>query len=147
MIAKKLTSDLSVAEQINPGDLAEVAKLGFKSIMSNRPDGEGEGQPSFAEIANEAHRLGLEVRYIPVVSGKLTDEDTAAFQAAIEVMPKPILAYCRTGTRCTTLWALSQVGQRTVDDILNVAQNAGYDLKGVEARLHALVPLRSNATN
>lgn len=135
MTIKELTANLSVAAQLEPGDVSEIAAQGFKSIISNRPDGEGEMQPSFADIAREAHRCGLEARYIPVISGKLTDADVEAFSAAIQVLPKPILAYCRTGTRCTMLWALSEVQRRPLNDILTVANAAGYDLKSIESRL------------
>ena len=137
MDIKKLAADLSVAAQLEPSDIAEIAARGFKSVISNRPDDEAEAQPSFAEVAREAHRFGLEARYIPVVSGKLSDADVAAFSSAIQVLPKPILAYCRTGTRCTMLWALSEARRRPLSDILTVANAAGYDLKSIEQRLLA----------
>lgn len=137
MILKKLTDDLSVAAQLEPHDIEEISRLGFKSIISNRPDREAEPQPSFAEISLAAHRFGIETRYIPIVSEKLCDEDVATFSAAMSVLPKPILAYCRTGTRCTMLWALSEAKHRPLPDIVGVAENAGYDLKSIEVRLLA----------
>ncbi|MBS0251402.1 MAG: TIGR01244 family phosphatase [Proteobacteria bacterium] len=145
MIVKELTHNLSVSGQLAPSDIAEIANLGFKSIISNRPDSEGEDQPTFSEIAREAHLFGIEVRYIPVVSGKLSDQDASAFAAAVEALPKPVLAFCRTGTRCTMLWALTQVGARAVEDILQTAQVAGYDLKGLEPRLRASAPSHDKA--
>ena len=114
MTPKKLTDELSVSPQIMAADVAGLAALGFKSIISNRPDGEGADQPSFLEIEREARARGLDVRYLPVESGKVIDADAVAFGAALAEMPKPVLAYCRTGTRSTTLWALSEAAQAAV---------------------------------
>jgi sulfide:quinone oxidoreductase len=84
-----------------------------------------------------AARHGLEVRYVPVVSGNLTDADVAAFRAAMLDLPAPSLAFCRTGTRSITLWALSQSGHLSVDATLKTANDAGYDLEGLRPRLEA----------
>ncbi len=145
MAPKTLTDDLSVATQILPGDVVQLAAMGFKSIISNRPDGEGADQPSFSEIEREAKANGLTARYLPVESGKVSDSDAAAFGTALAEMPKPILAYCRTGTRSTTLWALSEAGHRPMADILLKAREAGYDMSGVASRIAAGGTIASNA--
>lgn len=131
MDIKKLTGDISVAAQIAPEDVAAVANLGFKTIISNRPDGESPGQPDFSEITAAAARLGIETRYVPVVSGRLNSDDVLAFSAALKDLPGPVLAYCRSGTRSTTLWALSQSGHRPASEIVEIARSAGYDVSGV----------------
>jgi sulfide:quinone oxidoreductase len=135
MTPKKLTDELSVSAQISPDDVREIARLGFKSIISNRPDGEGAGQPGFAEIEHEAQANGLSARYIPLESGTLDEATVADFGAALAELPKPILAYCRSGTRCTMLWALSEAGQLPIEDILSKASAAGYDMSGIASRL------------
>lgn len=135
MTHTKLTPELSVAPQISAADVADLAKQGFKSIVCNRPDGEGADQPLFAEIAQAAAAAGLEARYVPVVSGIVSDEAARAFGDALDGMPKPMLAYCRTGTRSTTLWALAQAGKRPLDEIVGLAGAAGYDVSGVAARI------------
>ena len=135
MTPKKLTDELSVSPQIMAADVAGLAALGFKSIISNRPDGEGADQPSFLEIEREARARGLDVRYLPVKSGKVIDADAVAFGAALAEMPKPVLAYCRTGTRSTTLWALSEAGKRPLAEILSKARDAGFDMSGVVGRI------------
>ncbi|MDY7099213.1 MAG: sulfur transferase domain-containing protein, partial [Pseudomonadota bacterium] len=94
-------------------------------------------QTAHAEIEAAAQRHGLEVRYVPVVSGKVTDADVEAFDKAMHELPAPALAYCRTGTRSATLWALSQAGHLSTDAILKTAASAGYDLSGLRARLDA----------
>jgi sulfide:quinone oxidoreductase len=132
---KSLTAELAVTKQIASADIGAIAAEGFKSIICNRPDGEGADQPVFAEIAQAAEAAGLATRYLPVTSGMVTDEDAAKFGAALAELPKPILAYCRTGTRSTTLWALSQASVRRLDEIVEKASSAGYDVSGVAARI------------
>jgi sulfide:quinone oxidoreductase len=135
MDIKKLTPDISVSPQILPEDVAELAEQGFKSIVSNRPDGESADQPDYAEIESEAKARGLEVRYLPIVAGKMTDEDVAAFRQALDELPGPVLAYCRSGTRCAAAWALAEAGERPVDDILAATRNAGFDMSALAPRI------------
>jgi len=108
MIIKKLTDELSVTAQIEVTDLAEIARLGFKSLIANRPDGESPDQPAFSQIGAAAKMAELEARYIPVVVGQVSDRDVSAFKAAFAELPKPVLAYCRSGTRSAALWDLSK---------------------------------------
>ena len=132
---KKLTDHLSVREQVMPKEIDGLKAAGFRSLIVNRPDGEGGDQPTFAEIEAAAKSAGMEARYIPVETGKVSDEDAATFGAAMDELPKPVLAFCRSGMRSTTLWALSQAGQRPLPDILARAKSAGYDMAGVTRRI------------
>jgi len=139
----RVDSALSVAPQILVSDLAAIAAQGFKTVICNRPDGEGNDQPLFHEIEGEARRLGMEPRYLPVESGTVRDEDATAFGAMLEEVEKPALAYCRTGTRSMTLWALSRAGKMDLTDILAQAKEAGYDMHGVVRRIaHQGKPVR-----
>ena len=136
MQAKKITSGVSVSEQISASDLREIATLGFRSIICNRPDGEAADQPTFAEIEAAAKAAGIPAAYQPVTSGKVMDEDAAAFGKLVDELPKPILAYCRTGTRSATLWSLSQAAKGTsMSDVLSATKAAGYDMSGVVRRI------------
>ncbi len=104
-----LSPDFSVSPQIAADEVAEIAARGFRSIMCNRPDGEEPGQPGVAEIAAAARAAGLEFAHVPIVSGApISPADLAAFRAAIEALPGPVFAYCRSGTRSGNLWRLSQ---------------------------------------
>ncbi|MEQ8584986.1 MAG: TIGR01244 family sulfur transferase [Thalassobaculaceae bacterium] len=132
---RKLTDSLSVRPQIAPADIAEIAAGGFRAIICNRPDGEGADQPTFEEIQKAASAAGLEARYLPVTSGMVQDEDAAEFGRLLEELPKPALAYCRTGTRSATLWALSEADARPLPDILARTKAAGYDMAGVVRRI------------
>ncbi len=133
----KLSPSYSVAAQITPADVEAAAAAGFRSIINNRPDGEAEEQPPGAEIAAAAEQHGLEYREIPVVSGKLTEGNVEDTQVALAELRGPILAYCRSGTRSATLWALAQAEHLSPDSILNAAGEAGYDLGGLRGHLEA----------
>jgi sulfide:quinone oxidoreductase len=126
--AMQLTDQLWVAGQISPDDLAEIARNGVKSVICNRPDGESPDQYPFQEIETAAKTLGLEVAYCPVISGRMTEEDVLLFKKLHASLPLPQLAYCRSGMRSTTLWALSQSDHQQADVLIATAANAGYDL-------------------
>lgn len=110
MNPQRLADDFAVAPQIAPEDVAELAALGFRTVICNRPDGEEPGQPAFAEIAAAAAAAGLTAVHVPVVSGGITEENVADFRAAIAEAPGPIFAYCRSGTRSRNLWNLTHPG-------------------------------------
>ena len=100
-----LTADFAVAPQLSPDDMQAVADAGFKSVIINRPDMEGgPDQPASADVIAAAHAAGLAVEYQPVVSGAMTPEDVARFAVLLKQLPAPVLAYCRSGTRCTHLF-------------------------------------------
>ncbi|MFZ7089736.1 TIGR01244 family sulfur transferase [Primorskyibacter sp. 2E233] len=132
---KKINEDITVSPQIAPGHLAEIAAAGYRSVICNRPDGEGADQPTYDEIAQAAADAGLEIRNLPIVSGKVTDEDADAFGKAMRELPGPIFAYCRTGTRSATLWSLSQAKTMAPAEILQATKAAGYDMAGVVRRI------------
>jgi len=135
MEIKTISNGFSVSPQIVADDVKEIAKRGFRSIICNRPDGEGADQPTFEEISNAAKEAGLEICYQPIVSGKVSDDDARDFGRLLDELPKPIFAYCRTGTRSTTLWSLSQAGKLDTSEILRATKAAGYDMGGVVRRI------------
>ncbi len=132
---RRLTPFLSVAPQISEADVATLAARGYHAIINNRPDNEGEGQPPSNVIEAAAKRSGMDYRHIPVVSGKVTDEDVAKFRAAMAELKGPVFAFCRTGTRSTTLWALSEAARLDPAVLVGVAADAGYDLNALRPRL------------
>ncbi|NYT86864.1 TIGR01244 family sulfur transferase [Pollutimonas harenae] len=100
-----LTDNFAVAPQLAPEDMQAVADAGFKSVIINRPDLEGgPDQPLSNEVMTAARVAGLEVVYQPVVSGAMTPDDVVQFAKNLESLPAPVLAFCRTGTRCTYLF-------------------------------------------
>lgn len=127
MQVHQLTDQLSVAAQITAEDIAAIAAQGFRSIINNRPDDEAPGQPANAELEAAARQAGLGWRYLPVVSGKVNDDEVRSFAEALQQLPGPVLAFCRSGTRCSVLWVLQAEGP--ADDILAATAAAGYDLE------------------
>jgi len=134
----KITEDLSVAGQLDAADIPLIAAKGFRAVVCNRPDGEAVGQLPFGPIEAAARAAGMAVAYQPVPSNAVGDADGAAFGELLEELPKPVLAYCRTGTRCTILWALSQAPKQPINEIVQRAKAAGYDLTGLVPRLQNL---------
>ncbi len=135
MELKKLSDKLFVSPQITADDMAAIKDAGFRAIICNRPDGEGADQPSFEEIDAAAKAAGIEARCVPVQSGMVRDEDVAAFGEALEDLQRPVLAYCRTGTRSATLWSFHESKKRPMPEILAATKAAGYDMNGVARRI------------
>ncbi|MFW7354639.1 MAG: TIGR01244 family sulfur transferase [Brucella sp.] len=135
MDIRKINDSISVSPQIKLDDAHELAQLGFKSIISDRPDGEEDGQPKADMVCMAAEGAGLEFRYIPVVAANISDRDVALFSEAMKDLPKPVLAFCRSGTRAATLWVLSQAPSIGGDAALAATKAAGYDLSQLRPRL------------
>ena len=134
----KINNELTVSDQITIEDLKEIQAQGYKTIFCNRPDQESEGQLTFSTIEKEAQNLGIKAVHQPVIGGQILDDDIAQFGSYFEGAQKPIFAYCRTGTRCSMLWALSHAKTLPIDEILSKAQIAGYDLSPIKDRLNLL---------
>jgi sulfide:quinone oxidoreductase len=131
MDIKLITDELSVASQITAQDVPAIAAAGFRAVICNRPDGEASEQPCCQEIADAVTAAGLAWRSQPVRSGGVCNEDAELFAVLMDELPKPVLAYCRSGTRCATLWSLSQAGKRPLPEILARTRAAGYDMTAV----------------
>lgn len=126
---------LSVAGQISREDIAALAKEGYGAIINNRPDDEEPGQLDHETAAAEAAKQGLAYRYIPVTSASISRRDVTDFHNAVLRGPQPVLAHCRSGTRCYLLWGLSQVMFDNASPLAIVADAArnGYDLRSLPA--------------
>ncbi len=131
MEIKRISDEVVVSPQIEISDLARIKELGFASIICNRPDGETPDQPNWAEIEAAAQKLGMTTCFQPVISGTVCKEDGAEFRAKLAELPKPVFAYCRTGTRCAQLWSYAQTDQMSQEDIAAAAEAAGYDVTGL----------------
>ncbi|MCP2132588.1 bifunctional protein tyrosine phosphatase family protein/NAD(P)/FAD-dependent oxidoreductase [Bradyrhizobium ottawaense] len=135
MDIKTLTDELAVSSQILPSDIQSIHTLGFRSIICNRPDNESSDQPLFQEIEATAKAAKLAIRYQPVSSDKIDDADASEFGELLEQLPKPILAFCRTGTRSASLWALAHSRSQPLPLALSVANAAGYDVSSTVSRI------------
>lgn len=132
---RKVTDGFAVAPQIDEADVQAIVDAGYKTLIANRPDGEGGiDQPRMGAIRAKAEALGLTFVAIPF-AGAPTPDILERFGAALAEAPAPVLAYCRTGTRSITAWALTHGGQGMGDEVVDAAAGAGYDLAALKALL------------
>lgn len=135
MELKRVNQDFYVAGQITVDDIAKIADQGIKTLICNRPDGEGVDQPNVIEIEEAAQRHGLNVIYQPVTSGKITDQQVTEFKQLYQNAQKPVLAYCRSGMRAISLWALAEVAPQDAALLVESANKLGFNLKGLVPRI------------
>jgi sulfide:quinone oxidoreductase len=126
--------DVVCMPQISVENVAELAAMGYRSVICNRPDEEPGAVPS-AQIAEAARQAGLAFAYQPALFSQLGTHDGTAFVAAMESLPKPVAAYCRTGRRSAALWALGRAPERGADAVLAASKSAGCDLEELRPRL------------
>ena len=134
----RIDDDISVAGQLEPGDIAAAAAQGFRMVVNNRPDGEAPGQPSGAAIAQAAEAAGLRYVAIPVAGG-FSMPQVEAMAAALAEAGGPVLAFCRSGTRSTNLWALAAASRGgDPQAIVAAAASGGYDIGALLPTLRQL---------
>ena len=100
----KVDDKFSICGQIMPADLAGIAARGFRTVICNRPDGEVVDQPRYLEIESAARVCGMRFAYLPVVAETISDADVTAFSNLLNTLPSPVLAFCRSGKRSSTLY-------------------------------------------
>ena len=128
---RQLDERTLVAGQLQPEDVEGAAAAGVTMIVNNRPDDEEPGQPASAKIQAAARAAGLDYRFIPVAGG-LSQGQIDAMAAAIAAAEGKLLAFCRSGTRSTYLWALARAeAGDEAEEIEAKAASAGYDLSPI----------------
>ncbi len=136
---RKLTDNIYASPQITLEDVAEAAAMGVKLIINNRPEGESDDQVPGAEIEAAARAAGIDYDAIPVTHAGFSEPQVVAMAKALDGADGPVLAYCRSGTRSTLLWALSEASQGGDPDALtNMAAKAGYDVSPVRPLMDML---------
>ena len=128
MMLNKIIEDYVVSDQITEDDVNKLKEAGFKTIFCNRPDNEEQNQISVKSINDKANENNITFIHQPVIGGQISQNDVDQFSDYYDAAEKPIFAYCRTGTRSSMLWALSESGKRSVDEILSLTTAAGYNL-------------------
>ena len=131
MKLNKIIDDYVVSDQIQTEDIAIIKNKGFKTIFCNRPDSEEANQITVKSIQDQADKDGLDFIHQPVIGGQITQQDVDLFKAHYAAAEKPIFAYCRSGTRSSMLWALSESSVRPIDEILKLTTAAGYNLSNL----------------
>ena len=133
---KTLDNDVFASVQLQTEDLKKLAESGVKTIINNRPDNEEPGQPSSDALAAAANALGLTYHHIPM-AGAIPKNIIEASIAAYKDSPRPIVAFCKSGTRSTALWCFAQAGEKDVDGVLKAAASAGYNLEQLRGGIEA----------
>ena len=134
---RQVTEKFAVSPQIDEDDFPEIAGKGFTLVVNNRPDGETFGQLSSVDAEKAALANSMSYKSIPF-SGMPTMTEVDGLIEILDSTDAPIFAYCRSGTRSCTLWALASVksGRETADSALEKARNAGYDLSHIASALN-----------
>ena len=135
MELKRINDRVSVAPQIRPEDIATIKAAGFTTVVNNRPDGEAPDQPGGAEIQAAVEAAGLKYVAIPLGREGVSLDMVEETRKVLEGSAGPVFCYCRSGTRSTTLWALSQAGKLPADEIIAAAGQAGFDVSHLAGHL------------
>jgi sulfide:quinone oxidoreductase len=131
---KELPGDVFVTGQIMPAQLQALAEQGVMTFINNRPDMEAPLQPLSEEMEATAQAAGLDYFHIPTAGGL----SQGAIEASLTVFadaPRPIVAFCASGTRSAALWAFAHVDKMGVDAVIEALQAAGYPLEQLRAPL------------
>lgn len=136
---RQLSDQVLASPQITPSNLAEAARLGVTLVINNRPDGEAPDQPAGADIEQAARAAGLDYLAIPIGHAGFALPQVEAMQHALATADGKVLAFCRSGTRSTFLWALAQAHTGVSPEaIAQAASAAGYDVSPIVPMLQAL---------
>ena len=137
MDIRQLTPRYYVAPQIDPSDMAALKAHGITRILCNRPDGEVPPSHAAGAMQAAAEAAGLSFAVQPLTHQTMTPDVIARNRALGAETEDVVLAYCASGTRSTIAWALGQAGQRSADEIISTARQAGYELEQLRPMLEA----------
>lgn len=139
MAIKQLDEQLFISAQLSEADIDEVLQKGISAVICNRPDNEEAHQPSMIEIRAIFEQYGIKTFcYQPVIASSLRASDALAFNTLLDQFSGKVLAYCRTGTRCSLLWAIGQVqqGRKADEVIMQVKEKTGLDISNFADKLN-----------
>lgn len=137
---------IAVAGQLAEADFKAIAAAGYRTIVNNRPDGEDANQLTSEAARLLARRHGMAYHHLPLRGFETTDADkVAAFEALAAAVEGPVLYYCRSGTRCTLLWAQIAVRRLGVAKVMDIAARGGYDVSVIRDELEARAPAQTRA--
>ncbi len=135
MDIRHLTDSYAVSPMIALEDLAQIKALGFTDVINNRPDGEITPDVQTTAMQAAATALGLKFHINPVIGGAMTPENVQVQAGAMAQAQGPVLAYCASGNRSSVVWALTQAGSRSADDLISTAAKFGYNLEHLRPAL------------
>jgi len=134
-----LSDRVLASPQISLAEVEQAAEQGIGLIINNRPEGESDDQTPGAAIESAARAAGMDYLAIPVTHAGFSQAQVVAMAAALAGTERPILAYCRSGTRSTLLWALAEASRgKSPHALAAAAAQAGYDVSPVRALMDML---------
>jgi uncharacterized protein (TIGR01244 family) len=139
---RRVTPDFAVVSRpFRLEDVRRAAEEGFIGLIANRPDNEDTSLPKLAEIKAAAEAAGLAFKSLPF-AGPPSPAIVAETATVLDEAKGPVLAYCRSGRRSITAWAMAEAlaGRRRPHEIIALAEKAGYDLSGALGALETLAP-------
>lgn len=142
----KVNADFSVSPQLTASSVQAAAQAGFRTLINNRPDHEAPDQLTSAQVAALCQSHGLGYVYAPTTTPTALP-DVARMGAALAQAQGPVLAFCRSGTRSITLWAMVQAqAGKGPEHLIEAAKGAGYDLSGLAKVFSAAQPDGNHTT-
>ena len=135
MDIRQITPRYFVSPQINPEDFAAIKAAGFTKVICNRPDVENPPSHQADAMAAAAAAADMPFEVLELTHQTMTPDNVVKQFEMVDAAEGPVLAYCASGTRCTVIWALSQAGKASADEILGTAAQAGYMLEQLRPHL------------
>jgi sulfide:quinone oxidoreductase len=133
-----ITPDFAVAAALSEKDFAKLAAMGFKSVLSNLPDGELQAHPTSGQASFLARQAGLDYRHVPLAKLDIFSERTVeSVGRALSELPGPVLAHCASGLRSAIAWAAVAVRSEPADAVLARLRSAGLELDMIREQLDA----------
>lgn len=140
-----LSDQTYVRGQVALSEVPDLAKQGYRTLISLRPDGEGIGQPSSAEMRAAATAAGMTFAYIPTPTSGIPDAAADQLAEVLAKSPRPALLYCRSGTRAARVWALAEASRKdglAAAEITSSVSNAGRNADDLAARIETRISAR-----
>lgn len=131
----RLSDGLYVGPAPEAPDLIKLQAAGFRTIINNRPDTDQSLKLTSAEMAAQSAGLGIQYAHIPIEGTNPLEKDVKAFSDALNSCPHPIFAYCQSGGRSASLWALAAVGEHDTDTLITMCRNIGFDVSGLRTKM------------
>ena len=131
---KRIYKNFYAAHQIKAKDIAQLKQEKFEYVLCNRPDNEVQDQPSAEVIKSECLANGIEFLHLPISPGDFNLEVIMETEKVLKTAKKT-LAYCRTGTRSTMLWAFAKTKDLEVDEVLKITDHSGYNFQHLKELL------------
>jgi sulfide:quinone oxidoreductase len=135
LVPQPLSRVVSVGRAPTREEVAALAAAGFRSLIDNLPDGERDSPMTSVETAAVASDFGLAYAHIPVDGRNPLEKDVRAFAEALEALPQPVYAFCRSGGRSAALWALASVAEMTTETLVGTCAKAGHDIAFLAAKI------------